>query len=82
MLTFLVRHMLICPNGGLVITCHNEIHDEILYSPKKSFYPNCLCGKTLINLGNRISEEEVHHGGSVQETRGDVSIWCLQESQT
>ena len=78
----LVHHALSCPNGGLVIARHNEIHDEIIHLARQNFSPNCARGEHLIHLGRSISEEEVHHGGSVPETRGDVSIWGLWESQT
>ena len=78
----LVHHALSCPNGGLVIARHNEIHDEIIHLARQNFSPNCARGEHLIHLGRSISEEEVHHGGSVPETRVDVSIWGLWESQT
>ena len=74
-----VRLMLICPNGGLVITRHNEIHDDIIYLTNQDFSPNCVHGKTLIHQGCRISEEEVRHRENVPEIRGDVYIWGLSE---
>ena len=81
MQTFSVCHAMNSPDGGLVITRHNEIRDEIIHLAKQSFYPKCLCREPLIHLGRIISEEEVRHGGSIPETRGDVSIWGLWESQ-
>ena len=71
---------MICPNGGLVITRQNKIHDNIIHLAKQAFSPNCEHGKTLIHQGRSRSEEEVRHIGSVPKTRGDVSIWGLLES--
>ena len=39
MKTFLVRHVMSCPNGGLVITRHNEICDEIIHLEKQDSPP-------------------------------------------
>ena len=36
----LVHHTLICSNGGLVIACHNGIHDNIIYINRQAFYPH------------------------------------------
>ena len=78
---FSVHHVLSCPNGGLFIARHNEIRDNIIHLSKQDFSPKCVCGKPLIRQGRSRSEEEVFHGGSVPETHGDVSIWCLWVSQ-
>ena len=37
MQTVSVRHVLSCPNGGLVITHHNEICDDIIHLTKQDF---------------------------------------------
>ena len=77
---FLVRHTLILPNGGIIIAHNNETRDEITHLEKETFYPQCVHGEPLIQLGLSRSEEEVHHVGSILETPGDVSIWVLWES--
>ena len=82
MQTFLVHHALSCPNGGLVITRHSEICNEIIHLVKKAPPPNCACGEPVIHLGRTRSEEEVHHRGRVPETQCDVSTRGLWESQT
>ena len=71
--------MLIWPNGRLVITRHNKIHDIIIHLTKQNFYHNDVCGETLIHQGRSRSEEEVRHIGSVPETRGGVSIRGISE---
>ena len=81
MQTFSMRHVLRCPNGGLVIRHHKNIYDEIIHLAKQDFPPNCVCGKIIIHQGCRISEKEVCHIGSAPETCGDVSIRGLSESQ-
>ena len=81
--TVLVRNDLRCPNCYLIITCHNEIYDDIIHLTKQDFYPKCVHGKPLIHLGCSRYEEEVRRGGILTETRGDVSIrgqWEIQKS--
>ena len=51
----LVRHVMRCPNDGLVITRHNGICDEIINLENKYFPPNCVHDETLIHQGRRIS---------------------------
>ena len=82
MQTFLVRHVMSCPNGGLVITRHNEICEKIIHFAKQYLFPNCVRGKTLIHKGHRISEKEVRQRGSAPETCDDVYIRELSEIQT
>ena len=79
MQTFSMRHVLICPYGGLVIRHHKNIYDEIIHLAKQDFSPNCVCGEIIIHQGCRISEKEVCHIGSVPEIRGDLSIRGLSE---
>ena len=43
--------MLIFIKEGLVITHHNEIHDEIIHLTIKYFSNNCVHVGTLIHLG-------------------------------
>ena len=74
--------MLICSNRGLIIARHNKIRDYIIHIARKDFSHNCVCGKTLIHKGHRISEGEVCHGRTITETQGDVSIRGLWESRT
>ena len=81
MQTFLVRHVMSCPNGGLVITRHNKICDVIIHLAKQYLPPNCVRGETLIHQGRRGSEKELCHRGSVPQTCGDVSIRGLPERQ-
>ena len=81
MQTFSVRHVLSFPNGGLVITHHNEICDEIIHLTKQDLSSNSVRDEIIIHQGCRRSEKEVCHKWSVPETRGDVSIRGLSESQ-
>ena len=81
MQTVSVSYMLSCPNGGLVITHHSRICDEIIHLTKQYLSPNCVRVEIIIHQGCRISEKEVCHIGSAPETCGDVSIRGLSESQ-
>ena len=71
-----------CLNSGLVITRHNEIHDDIIHLTKKYFSPNCVHRKTLIHQGRIRSEKKVRQRWRVPETLGDVSIRGLLENTT
>ena len=82
MQNFAARHALSCPNVDIVIAHKNGIREEIIHILRQAFYPNCVRVKTLTHLVHSRSEEEVRQGGSVLETRGDVSIRGLWESQT
>ena len=75
MQTFLVRHVLICSNGGIVIIPHNEIYDEIIHLAIQSFSLNCVYEKPLIRLGFWISEG---WGVSLQE-RSRNTGWCVNQ---
>ena len=77
MQTFLVRHTLIFPNGGLAIGRHNKICDKIIHIAKKAFSPNYVRGKIFNYQGGSRSKEEVRQGGSSPETRGDMSTQSL-----
>ena len=81
MQTFLVRHALILPNGGLVVASHNEIRDNIIHLTKQYFSPTWIRGEPLIHVGRSIYEEEVHQVGIIPEMRGNMSIWGLWEIQ-
>ena len=70
MQTFFVRHTLRCPNGGLTITRHNEIRDEIIHLARKSFYPHYVHGEPLIYQGYSRSEGGIRNSGRIPETRG------------
>ena len=54
---------------------------ELLYLTWQALPSKCVRGETLIHQGRRRSEEEVHQGGRGLETRGDVLIQGLWESQ-
>ena len=81
MQTFLMRHVLSCPNVGLVIRHHKYICDDIIHLARQDFSPNCVCGEIIIHQGCIITEKEVCHIWSVPETRGDMSIRGLSEIQ-
>ena len=57
-LSFSVCHGLRCSNRGLFVTCHNKVHDELLYLAKRSFPHSCVRGKTLIRQVCSRSEDE------------------------
>ena len=56
MQTFSVHHALSCPNGDIIIACHNEVRDNIIHLLKQAFSPNCILSKPLIHLGHIIPE--------------------------
>ena len=66
MQTFSVHHELICPNGNLIISRHNEINDKIIYLARQALHPNCVRREPLIHLERRILEEEVRNEGIVR----------------
>ena len=53
---FSVQHTLSGSNGGIVISCHNKIRDNIIHLSRQAFSYHCVCGKTLIHQGLRKSE--------------------------
>ena len=81
MQTFLVRHVLISSNGGIVIERHNKICYDIIQLVKQDLSPNCVRGETLIHQGCRISEKKVNHRGSVPQTHGNMSIKAYQRDK-
>ena len=66
MQTFSVHHELICPNGNLIISRHNEINDKIIYLARQALHPNCVRREPLIHLERSIMEEEVRNEGIVR----------------
>jgi hypothetical protein len=46
---FSVRHGLNCKKGGLVISRHNEIRDELSYIASKPFIPSAVRDETKIH---------------------------------
>ena len=64
---------------GLVIARHNEIRDEIIHIAMQAFSLDYIYGEPLIHLGHSISADKVHHGRSISETRGRMSIRGLWE---
>jgi hypothetical protein len=45
---FSVKHALGCKKGGLVISCHNEIQDELSNLASKALIPSAVCDKPRI----------------------------------
>ena len=68
-------------HGCLVIARHNKVRDGLLYLDRWSLPPNCVRDKPLIYQGRIRLEEEVCQGRHGLETRCDVLIWGLWESQ-
>ena len=72
---FGVTHVPSCSIGNLVIACHNEIHDELLYLSRRAFTSASVRAKTLIHQGRTISEQEMRQGSDKdKERRGDVVV--------
>ena len=59
---FEVTHTLSCSTGCLVIACHNEIRDELLYLSQRAFTSASVCAKPLIHLSRTRSKQDIHQG--------------------
>ena len=59
---FGMTHALICSIGGLVIACHNKIHNKILNLSQRAFTPASLRAKPLIHQGRTRLEQEIRLG--------------------
>ena len=59
---FRVTHTLSCSIDGLVIMCHNKIHDKILYLSQRAFTSESVRAEPLIHQGRIRSEQEIHQG--------------------
>ena len=71
-------HAIICITGGLVITLHNNICDEILYLSRIDFTPAPVRSEPLIHQVCTRSEQEICQGNDkYKEKWGDVMIWVL-----
>ena len=79
--SFPIRHRLRCRHGGIVIKSHNEVRDDLLYLAWWYFPPSCVHNKPLIHRGHIRQYGEVRKGRGRLETRGDVIIQDLWESQ-
>eukprot|EP00978_Attheya_sp_CCMP212_P039074 scaffold199966_cov35-Attheya_sp.AAC.1 len=51
---FSVQHALSCKVGGLVISCHDEIKDELGQLAGKALKPSAICDEPLINNGHKV----------------------------
>ena len=77
-----MRHTLICSKGGLIITHHNEVRDEILYLARQAFTSASVCAKPLVNKGHTILERGAYQGSDKgKDTREDVLIRVLWYQQ-
>ena len=75
-------HALRCSIGGLVITCHKEICDELLYLYRSAFNSAYVRSKPLIYQGFTRSEQEIRQGSDKhQDTQGGVMVCGLWDSQ-
>ena len=80
--SFSVRHVLSFSHWGLVISCRNEVCYELLYLARQAFPSNCVWGEPFIRQVHSRSDEEVRQGRGGFDTRGDVLVRGLWESQT
>ena len=80
---FSVRHVLECKKGGLIISCHNEIHDEICDLAAQAFTPSSVRdepkihlsrSKEAINAMEAKSAVDRNLHKSQSEERGDLLI--------
>ena len=69
-----MRHVLSFIHGGVAIVCHNEVRDKLLYLVQQALYPNYEIDELLIHHGHSRSEEELHQGKGVLDTRVDILI--------
>ena len=75
-------HTLSYSIGGLVIACHNEICDKLLYISQRAFTSAPVRAKPLIHQGRKISEIEIRQGSyKHKDTRGDVMVRGLWDRQ-
>ena len=74
---FDIRHTVIFSKGGLVIECHNEVNDELLYLSQRAFPSESACNEPIIHQGLGISERDILKGSDILDTKGDLIIWGL-----
>ena len=78
---FLVRHVITLRIGELVIACHHEVRDNVIYLSRRDFPHNCICGEPLIHQVCSRTEEEVNNRRGGLHTIGDVlvrGLWGIQ----
>jgi hypothetical protein len=47
---FTLQYALCCKKGGLMISCHNKIWDELIHMAGKATTPSAICDKDLVML--------------------------------
>ena len=78
--SFFTGYRLSFRHGGIIITCNDDVHDEILCLAWQSFYLKYVLDKPLIHQGCSTSEEEVRQGKGGLETRGRTSFDLMGKS--
>lgn len=63
---FSLIHAVTCMKGGLIITRHDEIRDELCNIGSKAFTPSAIRNKPNIHLGHKTEEEETENPAVVQ----------------
>ena len=77
-IAFGMTHALSCSIVGLVIACHNEIWDELLYLSRHAFTSSSLHAEPLIHQGRTRSDQEIRQGsGKHKDTSEDAMIQGL-----
>jgi hypothetical protein len=66
---FTVRHALECKKGGLVISGHNEIRDELSDLASKAIIPSAVCDEPLIHNSRTTVEMRASEESNPQVTR-------------
>jgi hypothetical protein len=89
---FSVRHALQCPKGGLVISRHDEIRDELIDLASKTFSPSAVRDEPKIQKSRNpeVKSDEENKDNSMKrlfrnnrnEDRGDILIRGLWERGT
>jgi hypothetical protein len=66
---FTVHHALECKKGGLVISGHNEIRDELSDLASKAIIPSAVCDEPLIHNSRTTVEMRASEESNPQVTR-------------
>ena len=75
-------HVFSCSTGGLVVACHNEIRDKLLYLYRRFFTSASVRVEPLIHQGRTGSEQEIHQGSDkYKEMQGGVFVQGLWDYQ-
>ena len=73
-----MTHTLRCSIEGLVIACHNKIHDKLLYLSQLAFTSEYVRAETIIQQGRTRPEQEICQGSDKhKDIMGDVMIQDL-----